>query len=162
MRVSPPAAERPACRGDRRGAAGPARDSPAAGRRGARRELGGRGGRARLLRRAVAAVLELDRRVGRAHRRGIVRREDDRDPARREAPHRLEHGGARLGVELRGRLIGDDEARTRDGNLRKRGALLLPAGELLRQTAAAPREPEPGEDGLRLPAAGARSLGASA
>ena len=50
---------------------------------------------------------------------------------------------AEIGIDVAGRLVGEQELRARDHRARDRGALLLAAGEHRRQRAHALAEPDP-------------------
>ena len=62
--------------------------------------------------------------------------------SRGEPGEQLDHVGARLRVEVPGRLVGEDHARFDDERPGDRDSLLLAAGELARQVRGAVGEPD--------------------
>ena len=89
-------------------------------------------------------------RRGRAGREVVVVRGDDHRRAvlGGEPGEQVDHVGARLRVEVAGRLVGEDHPRLDDERARDRDALLLAAGELARQVAGAVGEADLGEQRL--------------
>ena len=93
-----------------------------------------------------AAVLELDHLVGEPADRAVVRGDHERDAHIHQRADAVHHEGPGLRVELRGRLVGDDDGGARDDGLREGRSLLLPTGELVGQVVDAMTDPEPIED----------------
>src|SRR5918997_1599327 len=75
-----------------------------------------------------------------------------------DAVQKLHDAHARVGVEVAGRLVGDEYRRLRDKGPGDRDALLLPAGELIRILVQLPREPHQVEYLGHLRADGAAPL----
>ena len=80
----------------------------------------------------------------------LVRHEDHRHPALAvQALEERDDLEARRGVEVAGRLVGEEQRRAPDERARDRDALLLAARELARQVALAVAEPDLAERGAR-------------
>ena len=67
---------------------------------------------------------------------GVVRGHDHGGAAGVDAGEQLHDAGARGGVEVSGRLVGEQDLRLVDDGAGDRDALLLTAGELVREGAA--------------------------
>ena len=81
--------------------------------------------------------------VGGRGRRRVVRDHDDRLAELVDgAPEQVEHVAPGGGVEVAGRLVGEDDGRARDQRARDGDPLLLAAGELRRPVRAAVAEPD--------------------
>ena len=86
------------------------------------------------------AVLEPEHAVGDRRRLGLVG--DDHDGPPVETAQQREHGGAVLGVEVAGRLVGQHQLGIVDERSRDREPLLLAAGELVRKVVGHRGQPE--------------------
>ena len=84
--------------------------------------------------------------VGQLADRTVMRRHHERHARVDECAHAVHHELPRLGVELRGGLVRDHDRRAGHDRLRERGALLLAAGELVRQVVDPVADAEPVED----------------
>ena len=107
--------------------------------------------------RAEPSVGEVQDAVG--DRRGVGLVRDDHDGAAREPSQELEHRRAVLGVEAAGRLVGEDQLRVVDERASEREALLLAAGELVREVIGDGPEPELVDQPRRAPRAAAGAPG---
>src|SRR5688500_7510709 len=81
---------------------------------------------------------------------GLVRDDDDRLTVSVQLVEQREDLGARLRVEVTGRLVGEQARRIRDERARDRDALALAARELIRQVVGAVCEPHAREHALGL------------
>ena len=81
----------------------------------------------------------------RPRREGVVVRGDDHGGvvAAREPGEQIDHVGTGLGVEVAGRLVGENHPRADDERPRDRDALLLPAREVRREDARSDRPVRP-------------------
>ena len=87
-------------------------------------------------------MLELDHVVGHPRDAGIVRRDHEGHAVLGQAADDRQEIFRRAAVELRRRLVGDDDRRPGRQHLRDSSPLLLASGELLGQMVTAVRDPE--------------------
>ena len=91
-------------------------------------------------------VFELDHVVGEPSDRPVVRGHHERDPRIDQRSHAVHHERPGFRVELRRRLVGDDDGGAGDDRLRERRSLLLATGQLVGQVVDPVTDPEPLED----------------
>src|ERR1700722_1624560 len=77
------------------------------------------------------------------HQGDVVRGDDDRRSGFVEFDEESQQPLTEIGIDVAGRLVGEQELRARNHGARDRGALLFPAGEDWRQGAHAIAEPDP-------------------
>ena len=91
-------------------------------------------------------VLELDHLVGEPSDRAVVRGDHERDARIDQRSDAVHHERPGFRVELRRRLVGDDDGGAGDDRLRERRSLLLATGQLVGQVVDPVTDPEPLED----------------
>ena len=101
------------------------------------------------------AVLELDHLVGELPHGTVVRGDHERDARIDQRADTVHHELSRLRVELRRRLVRDDDGGAGDDGLRERGPLLLPTRQLVGEMVDAMADAQPVEDVVVLRSGGA-------